>query len=191
MSLGRLRGIPTAKFLYVMFRYRFFLSILLGDNLHGATGSRGQVLRQLVACPLVERRGRATTGTQEQFPSLSCCPSFSVVHVMGCGLLDARHGSSELSLQFFFRRFFAFPGKYSTSEAQIFAENRRKPQIFAETADFRRKPQIFAEIRLSHLVCPFNSSLKLPVQLRPATDLKSQRFEPLSFLPSFLSRQAM
>ena len=33
-------------------------------------------------------------------------------------------------------------GIYSTSGAQIFAENRRKPQIFAET-------------RLSHLVCPF------------------------------------
>ena len=54
-----------------------------------------------------------------------------------------------------FRRFlliFAFPGNYSILEAQIFAENRRKPQIFAEN---RRKPQIFAETRLSHLVCPF------------------------------------
>ena len=28
----------------------------------------------------------------------------------------------------------------------------RKPQ---ETAENRRKPQIFAETRLSHLVCPF------------------------------------
>ena len=36
----------------------------------------------------------------------------------------------------------AFPRKYSMLEAQIFAENRRKLQIFAET-------------RLSHLVCPF------------------------------------
>ena len=54
-----------------------------------------------------------------------------------------------------FRRFlliFAFPGNSSILEAQIFAENRRKPQIFAEN---RRKPQIFAETRLSHLVCPF------------------------------------
>ena len=54
-----------------------------------------------------------------------------------------------------FRRFlqiFAFPGNYSISEAQIFAENRRKPQIFAGN---RRKPQIFAETGLSHLVCPF------------------------------------
>ena len=32
-----------------------------------------------------------------------------------------------------FSQIFAFPGKYSTSEAQIFAENCRKPQIFAET----------------------------------------------------------
>ena len=66
-------------------------------------------------------------------------------------------GTNARNSQFFadFRRFlliFAFPGNYSILEAQIFAENRRKPQIFAEN---RRKPQIFAETRLSHLVCPF------------------------------------
>ena len=33
---------------------------------------------------------------------------------------------------------FAFPGKYNISEAQIFAETRRKPRIFAEN---HRKPQ--------------------------------------------------
>ena len=36
---------------------------------------------------------------------------------------------------------FASPGVYSMWEAQIYAENRRKPQNFAET-------------RLSHLECP-------------------------------------
>ena len=41
-----------------------------------------------------------------------------------------------------FRRFSLIPGNYSISEAQIVAENRRKPQIFAETG-------------LSHVVCPF------------------------------------
>ena len=46
-------------------------------------------------------------------------------------------GQTEPNSQFFadFRWFlliFAFPGNYSISEAQIFAENRRKPQIFAE-----------------------------------------------------------
>ena len=51
-----------------------------------------------------------------------------------------------------FSLIFAFPGNYSIWEAQIFAENRRKPQIFAEN---RRKLQIFAETGLSHLVCPF------------------------------------
>ena len=66
-------------------------------------------------------------------------------------------GQTEPNSQFFadfrwFLQILAFPGNYSISEAQIFAENRRKPQIFAEN---RRKPQIFAETRLSHLVCPF------------------------------------
>ena len=66
-------------------------------------------------------------------------------------------GQTEPNSHFFadFRWFlliFAFPENWSISEAQIFAENRRKPHIFAEN---RRKPQIFAEIRLSHLVCPF------------------------------------
>ena len=70
---------------------------------------------------------------------------------------DKLKGTNARDPQFFadFRRFlliFALPGNYSISEAQIFAENRRKPQIFAEN---RRKPQIFAETRLSHLVCPF------------------------------------
>ena len=59
-------------------------------------------------------------------------------------------GPTELNSQFFlggaeFRRFlliFACPGIYSISEAQLFAENRKKPQDFAEN-------------RLSHLVCPF------------------------------------
>ena len=37
-----------------------------------------------------------------------------------------------------------------------FPENRRTLQIFAENC---RKPQNFAETRFSHLVCPFNSSL--------------------------------
>ena len=37
-------------------------------------------------------------------------------------------------------------------EAQICAENRRKPQIFAGN---RRKPQIFAETGFSHLLSPF------------------------------------
>ena len=55
-----------------------------------------------------------------------------------------------------FRRFlliFAFPGNYSILEAQIFAENRRFSQ---KTAENRRKPQIFAETRLSH----FSSALE-------------------------------
>ena len=39
-----------------------------------------------------------------------------------------------------------FLGNYSILRAQIFAENRRKLQIFAET-------------RLFHLACPFNSAL--------------------------------
>ena len=70
---------------------------------------------------------------------------------------DKLKGTNAQDSQFFadFRRFlliFAFPGNCSISGAQIFAENRRKPQISAEN---RRKPQIFAETRLSHLVCPF------------------------------------
>ena len=60
---------------------------------------------------------------------------------------DKLKGTNAQDSQFSadFRRFlliFAFPGNYSISGAQIFAENRRKPQIFAETP-------------LSHLVCPF------------------------------------
>ena len=41
------------------------------------------------------------------------------------------------------------------SEAQIFADNRRKPLIFAENPENPWKVQIFAETRLSHLLCPF------------------------------------
>ena len=60
---------------------------------------------------------------------------------------DKLKGTNARDSQFSadFRRFlqiFAFPGNYSILGAQIFAENRRKPQIFAETP-------------LSHLVCPF------------------------------------
>ena len=44
-----------------------------------------------------------------------------------------------------FLQIFAFPRNYGISEAQLFAENRRKLQNFAET-------------RLPHLVCPFPSS---------------------------------
>ena len=51
-----------------------------------------------------------------------------------------------------FCRFSLFLEIIAFREAQIFAENRRKPQIFAEN---RRKPQIFAETGLSQLVCPF------------------------------------
>ena len=70
---------------------------------------------------------------------------------------DKLKGTNARDSQFFadFRRFlliFDFPGNCSISGAQIFAENRRKPQIFAGN---RRKPQIFAETRSSHLVCPF------------------------------------
>ena len=73
---------------------------------------------------------------------------------------DKLKGTNAQDSQFFadFRRFlliFAFPGNCSISGAQIFAENRRKPQIFAEN---RRKPQIFAETRLS----PFSLSLLVP-----------------------------
>ena len=63
---------------------------------------------------------------------------------------DKLKGTNARNSQFFadFRRFlliFAFPGNYSILEAQIFAENRRKLQIFAD----------FPETRLSHFVCPF------------------------------------
>ena len=80
-----------------------------------------------------------------------------MILVSGGTKRDKLKGTNARNSQFFadFRRFlliFAFPGSYSILEAQIFAENRRKPQIFAEN---RRKPQIFAETRLSHLVCPF------------------------------------
>ena len=87
------------------------------------------------------------------------CPQalFSVCFLSGGNKRDKLKGTNAQDSQFFadFRRFlliFAFPGNYSSSGAQIFAENHRKPQIFAEN---RRKPQVFAETRLSHLVCPF------------------------------------
>ena len=58
---------------------------------------------------------------------------------------DKLKGTNARNSQFFvdFRRFlliFAFPGNYSILEAQIFAENRRKPQIFAENRRFLQKP---------------------------------------------------
>ena len=82
---------------------------------------------------------------------------FESANFSGGNKRDKLKGTNAQDSQFFadFRRFlliFAFPGNCSISGAQIFAENRRKPQIFAEN---RRKPQIFAETRLSHLVCPF------------------------------------
>ena len=49
--------------------------------------------------------------------------------------------------------FSLFPGNYSISEAQIFAENHRKPQNFAANC---RKPQNFAETRLSRWVFLFH-----------------------------------
>ena len=57
---------------------------------------------------------------------------------------DELKGTNARNSQFFadFRRFlliFAFPGNYSILEAQILAENRRKPQIFAENRRFLQK----------------------------------------------------
>ena len=88
---------------------------------------------------------------------LALLSPFSICHNSGGNKRDKLKGTNAQDSQFFadFRRFlliFAFPGNCSISGAQIFAENRRKPQSFAEN---RRKPQIFAETRLSHLVCPF------------------------------------
>ena len=70
---------------------------------------------------------------------------------------DKLKGTNARNSQFFadFRRFlliFAFPGNYSILEAQIFAENRRKPQIFAENRRFCRNP--FVLFSLSLLVPP-------------------------------------
>ena len=53
-----------------------------------------------------------------------------------------------------FLQIFAIPRNYNIWEAQIFAENCRKPQIFAEN---RRKPLNFAETHFAHLVRPFES----------------------------------
>ena len=63
------------------------------------------------------------------------------------------------------RCFFAFPGNYSISEAQILAENLRKPQIFAEN---RRKPQLALLILTSTFIfstactTPFPFSCSFP-----------------------------
>ena len=81
-------------------------------------------------------------------------PNYTQGLTSGENKRDKLKGTNARDSQFFadFRRFlqiFAFPGNYSILEAQIFAENRR---IFAGN---RRKPQIFAETPLSHLVCPF------------------------------------
>ena len=54
-------------------------------------------------------------------------------------------------------RFCALPGNYSIPEAQIFA-NRRKPQIFAETADFCRNR--FVPFSLSLLILPDSYRMK-------------------------------
>ena len=62
----------------------------------------------------------------------------------------------------------AFPVNYSMSEAQIFAENRRKLQIFAETD-------------LSHLVCRF--------QFRP--NFHVEITDPENFLRLFLTLQVI
>ena len=99
----------------------------------------------------------------------NCCdPFWSDIYwwslaISGGNKRDKLKGTNAHDSQFFadFRRFlliFACPGNCSISGAQIFAENRRKPQIFAEN---RRKPQIFAEtpfvpFSLSLLVPPYN-----------------------------------
>ena len=91
----------------------------------------------------------------------SCCqeiPGFwsSMTGLKSRGIKrDKLNGTKGAKFAVFFRRFLqicAFPGNSCIWTAQIFAENRRKPQIFAEN---RRKTQIFAETGLPHLVCPF------------------------------------
>ena len=49
---------------------------------------------------------------------------------------------------------FAFPGNYSISEAQMFAGT-------ADFAENSRKPQMFAEAHLSHLGFPFEFLLNI------------------------------
>ena len=66
---------------------------------------------------------------------------FILIFFSGGTKRDKLKGTNAQNSQFFadFRRFlliFAVPGNCSILEAQIFAENRRKPQIFAEN---RRK----------------------------------------------------
>ena len=73
---------------------------------------------------------------------IACVVPKHVLHLLlsGGNKRDKLKGTNVRDSQFFadFCRFSLFPGNYSISGAQIFAENRRKPQIFAEN---RRKLQ--------------------------------------------------
>ena len=88
-------------------------------------------------CDHEGKRGRACFLTEGTFRKFLFCK----------GGLKGQTDRDKHSQCFADFRFF-FPGNYSISEAQIFAENRRKPLIFAENRRFSQK------IRLSHLVCP-------------------------------------